>query len=150
MGPVEVNIIDVSVCYPCNDEQVRTLIAERAGLNLSCIKVTPANSPYEAALAGLEQSNLQKAGESVLLNPTMETAKPDADLMGDARIPRLIKELEETRKYTYPDVAGGKESDKSFMSQGTTNQLPQGNASPIGTHKNKIINPRGIKAGNGK
>ena len=150
MGPVEVNIIDVSVCYPCNDEQVRTLVAERAGLNLACIKVTPANSPYEAAAAGLEQSNLQKAGESVLLNPTMETAKPEADLMGDARIPSLIKELEETRKYTYPDVAGGKESDKSFMSQGTTNQLPQGNASPVGTHKNKIINPRGMKAGNGK
>jgi hypothetical protein len=154
MGPVEVNIIDVCLCYPCNDEQVRTLIAERAGLSLACIKVTPSNSPYEAIMDGTEVSNLGgKPGEAVLLQDNMERERPGKDgdaLVGDARIPDLIKELEETRKYTYPDVAGGKETNKSFMSQGTTNQLPQGNASPVGTHKNKIINPRSMKAGNGK
>lgn len=137
MGPVEVNVIDVSLCYPCNDLEVRTLIAERVGIELACIKVTPAHSPYEAALAGLEQSNLQKAGESVLLNPTMETAEPDADLVGDARIPSLIKELEDSRKYQYPDAAGGKTPKAK-----TTRELPVGTTSPIGTHQNKVINTR--------
>jgi hypothetical protein len=57
----------------------------------------------------------------------------------------LSRAAEETRKYQYPDAAGS----KSPVAK-TTNELPQGSASPIGTHKNKIINPRGMKAGNGK
>jgi len=146
MGPVEVSVMEISLNYPCNDEQVRTLIAERAGINLACIKVNPTNSPYEAALQGLEQSNKSsQPGESVLLQPDMVAEKVESDLVGNARIPNLIKELEETRKYEYPEVAGGKSPAAK-----TTNELPQGSASPIGTHKNKIINPRGMKAGNGK
>lgn len=149
MGPVEIHIMDASFHYPCNDEQVRVLIAERAGINLSCIKVTPKNSPYEAAKEGLEQSNIGgKPGDSVLLQDKMERERPGKDgeaLVGDARIPNLIKELEETRKYQYPDAAGS----KSPVAK-TTNELPQGSASPIGTHTTKIINPRGMKAGNGK
>lgn len=146
MGPVEVSVMEISLNYPCNDEQVRTLIAERAGINLACIKVNPTNSPYEAALQGLEQSNKSsQPGDSVLLQPDMVAEKVESDLVGNARIPNLIKELEETRKYEYPEVAGGKSPAAK-----TTNELPQGSASPIGTHKNKIINPRGMKAGNGK
>lgn len=146
MGPVEVSVMEISLNYPCNDEQVRTLIAERAGINLACIKVNPTNSPYEAALQRLEQSNKSsQPGESVLLQPDMVAEKVESDLVGNARIPNLIKELEETRKYEYPEVAGGKSPAAK-----TTNELPQGSASPIGTHKNKIINPRGMKAGNGK
>jgi hypothetical protein len=142
MGPVEVNVFDVSLHYPCNDEKVRTLIAEGTGISLACIKVNPAHSPYEAAIEGLEQSNLQKPGESVLATHDMTAVKPDADLVGTARIPSLIKELEETRKYEYPEAAGGKETDKHFQSQGTTNDIKQGTTSAIGTHQNKVYNPR--------
>lgn len=145
MGPVEVNIFDVCLYYPCNDEQVRTLIAERAGINLACIKVTPANSPYEVALEGGERSGPNKAGDSVLAQPEMVAEKAEADLVGDARVPNLIKELEETRKYEYPETAGGKTPVAK-----TTNDLPVGRASPIGTHRNKVINPRKMTAGNGK
>jgi hypothetical protein len=142
MGPVEINIIDVSLCYPCNDEQVRLLVSERAGIEQNCILVTPVNSPFENALAGLEQSNLQKPGEAVLNNPELTAAKPEADLVGDDRIPNLLKELEETRKYQYPDAAGGKVTDKHFQSQGTTNDIQPGKASPVGSKQNKVINPR--------
>lgn len=149
MGPVEVNVFEVCLSYPCNDEQVRTLIAERAGLSLACIKVTAAHSPYEAIMDGTEVSNLGgKPGEAVLLQDNMERERPGAGgeaLVGDARIPNLIKELEETRKYHYPEIAGEK-----TPAAKTTNELPVGNTSPIGTHRNKVINPRGIKAGNGK
>ena len=98
MGPVEVSVMEISLNYPCNDEQVRTLIAERAGINLACIKVNPTNSPYEAALQGLEQSNKSsQPGESVLLQSDMVAEKVESDLVGNARIPNLIKELEDTR-----------------------------------------------------
>ena len=135
-GPVEVNVVDVNLQYPCNDIQLLTLLSERIKKDQCCIRVTPANSPFEAAQAGLEQSNLQKPGESVLMTGTMTTAAPEADLVGDARIPSLIKELEETRKYEYPEAAGGKTAAGK-----NTNTLPQGNMSPIGSRQNKIPNP---------
>ena len=149
MGPVEIHIMDASFHYPCNDEQVRLLISEHAGINLACIKVTPKNSPYEAAKEGLEQSNIGgKPGEAVLLQDDMTSenlSKTEDALVGDARIPNLIKELEETRKYQYPEIAGG----KSPVAK-TTNELPVGNASPVGTHKNKIPVAKKMPAGNGR
>lgn len=145
MGPVEVNIIDVTLQYPCNDIQVRTLVAERAGVNPACIKVTPINSPYEVALEGGERSGPNKAGESVLDQPDMVAEKVEKDLVGDARVPNLIKELEETRKYQYPEIAGGKTPVAK-----STNDLPVGRASPIGTHQNKIPVAKKMPAGNGR
>jgi hypothetical protein len=137
LGPVEIHIMDATFHYPCNDEQVATLIAERAGINLACIKVTPKNSPYEAAKEGLEQSNIGgKDGESVLLQDKMEINQPNADtksLVGDSRIPDLIKELEDTKKYHYEDAAGG-----VTPSVKTTNDLPNGKTSPLGGHKPKL------------
>ena len=150
MGPVEINMMDVKLCYPVTDAQVRALIAECGCVPANCIRVTPTNSPYEAALAGLEQSNLQKAGESVLENPEMTTSKPPADLVGDARIPSLIKEFAGMKKYEMAKAEGGAEKDKSAESQGTTNKLPMGQQSPIGTHQNKIPVAKKMPAGNGR
>jgi len=143
MGPVEINIIDVVLHYPCNDEQVRLLVAEGCCLNQACVKVTPTHSPYEAALDGKEQSN--QDGEPVLLDDVMKAEPADKDLVGDARIPSLIKELEETRKYQYPETAGGDTKQAK-----TTNELPMGNMSPIGTHQNKIPVAKKMPAGNGR
>jgi len=131
MGPVEIHIMDATFHYPCNDEQVRTLIAERSGINLACVKVTPKNSPYEAAKEGLEQSNLN--GDVVLTKEEMVAAKPEAGLVGDARVPNLIKELEETRKYQYEQATGG-----ATPVAKTTNDLPVGKTSPLGGHKPKL------------
>ncbi len=133
-GPVEVNVVDVNLQYPCNDIQLLTLLSERIQLDQCCIRVTAANSPFEAALEGKEQSN--KDGELVLSNIDLKTESAPKDLVGDARIPSLIKELEETRKYEYPEAAGGKTAAGK-----NTNALPQGNISPIGSRQNKISNP---------
>lgn len=131
MGPVEIHMMDATFHYPCNDEQVRTLIAERAGINLACIKVTPKNSPYEAALEGKEQSNPN--GDVVLTKEEMVAEAPAKDLVGDARVPNLIKELEETRKYQYENADGGPTPKAK-----TTNDLPVGKTSPLGGHKPKL------------
>ena len=131
MGPVEIHVMEASFHYPCNDEQVRTLIAERAGINLACIKVTPKNSPYEAAKEGKEQSNLN--GDVVLTKEEMTTEAAPKDLVGDARVPNLIKELEETRKYQYEQAA-----ESATPVAKTTNDLPVGKTSPLGGHKPKL------------
>jgi hypothetical protein len=146
MGPVQVNVFDVCVAYPANDAQIQSLLAECGCVAAACIKVHPANSPYEAIAAGTEVSNKGgKEGESVLLQDDMKTDAVPEDLVGDKRVPNLIKELEETRKYEYPEIAGGNTSTAK-----TTNEMPLGSASPIGTHQNKVPVARKMTAGNGR
>lgn len=142
MGPVEINVFDVSISYPANDDQIRATIAECGCAPAACIRVNPSNSPFEAALDGQEVSN--RDGGVVLEEPDMKAESAD-DLVGEKRIPNLLKELEETRKYEYPETAGGKSPAGK-----TTNELPTGNASPIGSNKNKVPDVRKMKAGNGK
>jgi len=138
LGPVEVNIIDISLCYPCTDAQVRALIVEGGCAAASCIRVTPTNSPYESAMAGLEQSNLQKSGESVLATPEMLTKKT-GELAGDARVGDLMKELAGLRKYEYANAAGGK-----TPAGKTTNSTPISNTSPMGSVASKFpVTPAG-------
>jgi len=134
MGPVEINIFDVSICYPANDDLVRNAIAECGCCPAANIRVTPTDSPFEAILDGKEMSNPD--GKTVLSEPEMKTEGPAADLVGDARIPSLIKELEETRKYQYPDAAGG-----TTAKGQTSNEFPQGTTSPVGSKQNKIPSP---------
>lgn len=137
MGPVEINIFDISIAYPANDDQVRNALAECGCCPAANIRVTPTDSPFEAIMDGTEVSNLGgKQGEAVLLQQTMERERPGAGgaaLVGDDRIPNLIKELEETRKYHYPEAAGGKTPKGK-----TSNDFPQGTTSPMGSKQNKI------------
>jgi len=133
-GPVAISIMDISLHYPCNDEQVRTLIAERAGIAQSYIKVTPANSPYEAVADGREVSNLDgKEGQSVLMQHEMKAQPVDKSMVGDVDVANILKELEETRKYQYPELQGGETEIAK-----TTNELPTGTHSPLGNHKPKL------------
>lgn len=137
MGPVEINIFDISIAYPANDDQVRNALAECGCCPAANIRVTPTDSPFEAIMDGTEVSNLGgKQGEAVLLQQTMERERQGAGgaaLVGDDRIPNLIKELEETRKYHYPEAAGGKTPKGK-----TSNDFPQGTTSPMGSKQNKI------------
>jgi hypothetical protein len=145
MGPVEVNIVDISLHYPTNDAGVRVAVAETLNIDSATVKVTPVNSPYEAVQDGKEVSNKDgKPGESVLLQDEMVTEKAD-DLVGEKRLPFIMKELDETRPYTIPKAEG-----HAATADKTTNDIPVGELSPIGTHKNKIPDVRKMKAGNGK
>jgi hypothetical protein len=66
----------------------------------------------------------------------MVTESPAEDLVGDKRVPSLIKELEDTKKYKY-DYAASEGSGNPK----TTNDLPQGDKSPVGSQQNKIPSP---------
>lgn len=134
MGPVEVNIFDATVCYPANDDLIRNAIAECGCCPAANIRVNPTDSPFEAIMDGTEMSNPD--GKTVLSEPEMTTEKPAKDLVGDARIPLIMKELEDTRKYHYPEAAGGKTTKGK-----TSNDFPQGTAGPVGSKQNKIPSP---------
>ena len=134
LGPVEVNIFDATVCYPANDDLIRDAIAECGCCPAANIRVTPTDSPFEAIMDGTEVSNPD--GKTVLSEPEMTTKEPAKDLVGDARIPLIMKELEDTRKYHYPEAAGGKTPKGK-----TSNDFPQGTAGPVGSKQNKIPSP---------
>ncbi len=109
MGPVQVNIMDVSVQYPSNDDQIRNAIVVCGCVSASCIRVNGLGGAFEAIMDGTEVSNKGgKEGESVLDKEEMITEPVPTDLVGDARIPNLIKELQDTRNYEYPEMTGNK------------------------------------------
>ena len=134
MGPVEVNMFDVTVGYPCNDDQVRNAIAECGCCAAAAIRVTPANSPFEAVMDGKEVSNPDH--EVVLDTPEMKAAPADG-IAGEARITSLMKELMDARAYENPTAEGGKTKPAE-----TTNDIKQGVTSPVGSKQNKIPSPR--------
>ena len=134
LGPVEVNIFDATVCYPANDDLIRDAIAECGCCPAANIRVNPTDSPFEAIMDGTEVSNPD--GKTVLSEPEMTTKEPAKDLVGDARIPLIMKELEDTRKYHYPEAAGGKTPKGK-----TSNDFPQGTVDPVGSKQNKIPSP---------
>lgn len=134
VGPTEINIIDVELGYPTTDEKIRSLISEAIKISDALIRVTPADSPYEAALAGEEQSNMQKEGVSVLATPEMEYKKPDEPLAGTARMEFLINEIKALRgSYEIPAAEG---TDRTNIS--AKDMPPVGTVSPMGSHQNKI------------
>lgn len=137
-GPTEVNVYEVALHYPVIDAQLRQLVHEKAGVPLSCIRVIPGykTSPYEAMLAGEEQSKAWKAGDAVLAQEDMAT-EDAGDLVGDRRSSSLLKDLEEELKDTRQWLGAANVPPQAK----DTNKLPQGNMSPVGSRQNKIPSP---------
>jgi hypothetical protein len=133
MGPVEINMFDITVCYPANDDQIRNAIAECGCCAPSAIRVTPADHPIEAIMDGKEVSNPD--GDVVLDTPELK-AEDSKGLVGEERVENLMKELMNARAYHMPTAAGGK-----TQAAKTTSDMPQGKLSPVGSKQNKIPSP---------
>lgn len=128
LGPCECQVFDVAVRYPTIVEQIRQLIITRAQINADCVCVYT-KGQYEQLEEVQDRIDGQKP---VLENPTLESDSTGQDLVGEKRNISLLKELE-TRKY---EVAGKEKTDSK-----STNDLPQGTTSPVGTNKNTIPAP---------
>lgn len=130
-GPCESWTFDVKLAYPTNTVQVRRVITERAGLNPDwiCVRnLNEANDTDEAEARGKDHKG------ALLDDPELKEDPEGQPLVGQARIGSLLKELE-SRKF---DVAGTESADGK-----TTNEIPQGDVSPVGTVKNKLQGKRG-------
>lgn len=138
-GPTEVNVYEVALHYPVIENQLRQLIHEKASIALECIRVIPGykTSPYEAILAGTEQSKTWKEGDAVLAQEEMTTESASEDLVGDKRVSSLLKDLEEELKDTRQWLGAANVPAQAK----DTNKLPQGNVSPVGSRQNKIPSP---------
>ena len=127
-GAVECYMFEIGVKYPTIAPQIRQLIAERAQINAEWICVlTKCQGSYEDAT----QEHIDSVKSPILEEPEL-AAESGQELAGQARIGSLLKELE-TRKYEF--AQNGTEQAK------TTNELPQGETSPVGSTKNTIPSP---------
>ena len=132
-GTVELYLMDAVLKYPCNEYQLRTIIAERAGIAQANIVIVPTNHPEEQRRWNEDDSSDIKEyaqGESVLDKPYEDN--PEAKKAGDAyaSFNTILKELTELK---LAEAEGGK-----TPAAKTTNELPTGDKSPVGSNQNKI------------
>jgi hypothetical protein len=119
-GPVEVYQFDVAVRYPTITEQIRQLIIQRAMISGENICV------YTKAQMEQEELNVAEESKGAVLEQEELTAESGQDLVGEKRLTSFLKELE-TKKH---DIAG-----KEKAAGKTTNEIPQGTESPVGSTK---------------
>ena len=121
----EIHIVDVSTNYPCTPTELSAAF-NGVGVPASMVMVTTLNQEVLVAPAASEA----KEHEAIL----------DKDLPKNT-YPQILADLEqalskkEPGKYQYTYAA------KKTSTGSTSNDLPQGNKSPVGSKQNKIPDP---------
>lgn len=136
-GPIELHIIDASVRYPVNSVQVKSLMRERAGMDDACFIVR--NKLEDEKFM---QDYITRRATEPVLTKELEEINNDSSRT-DKHMENFLKTL--SKKRQTPEVkteSGRNESAK------TTNELPPGTQSPVGSTRNKIPDP--MEMGRGK
>jgi hypothetical protein len=129
-GPCECWQFDVKVKYPTTAAMIRQIVKERAQINPSWICVRNLNEAIDTT----EAEAYGKDHEGALLDEQELQDAPGAqELAGQSRVGSLLKELE-SHKFDF--------AEDSKESGTTTDSLPQGTTSPVGTNQNKVYKAR--------
>ena len=132
----EIFLMDAVLKYPVNDAQLRVIVAERLGCSLSQVVVVSPNNPEEIWRWDLEGNELREyvQGEDVLTQPLPE-ANADQKAAGKfySEAGTILKELNKTAKFEIAgkDTTIGGEKNPSYGK--TTNDIPQGATTPVGS-----------------
>jgi hypothetical protein len=141
----KVCIIDVLVDYPANPVQIREMVRDSLKIPESEIMVmTPGEEVNAMPVARIDKGN------ALLNQDELSPADPTAhELVGDKRAFNLVKELSKTYKDSAKGVPYQGVNDQYYTKDiysdkkpKTTSDLPQGDVSPVGTHKMKLPSPR--------
>jgi len=137
-GACECWQFEASVAYPTITTQIRQLIIERAGIN-----------PEWVCVYGKQQAEDNDAFEAygkdhegaLLLDDKLQDVAGAQDLVADKRKDSMLKELDSQRPkrdaYATP-LSDVKQIPEKTKPAATTNQLPQGTKSPVGSQQNKL------------
>lgn len=134
MKNCQIFLMDAVLTYPVNDAQVRAIISERAGIPAANVVVVPKNHPEEIWRWNIDgQSELREfvKGEAVLDKPLEEVKNEEASKQY-AEAGSILKELNPAKF----EIEGSESADNK-----TTNELPHGEESPVGSKQNKISSP---------
>lgn len=126
-GPIEVHVIEASVKMPVTPPQIKEMMKQRAGINEADILVyTKGQDESYVADQGAE-------ADGALLEKDYD--KSDNSEHGTEKFKNnMLKDLESSIKHEYadPNTEKGK----------TTNDLPMGDKSPMGSTANKKPEPK--------
>ena len=141
-GACECWQFEATVSYPTTPVQIAQLIRERAGIN-----------PEWVCVYGKQQAEDNEAFEaygkdhegSLLLDNELKDVAGAQDLVGDKRKESMLKELDaqspKLMGFKEPELTSTRAPERTKAAQ-TTNQIPQGTTSPVGTKQNKITDMR--------
>jgi hypothetical protein len=144
-GPCECWQFEATVAYPTTQVQIAQLLKERTGMQAEWVCVyskqqADDNDAFEAY--GKDHEG------SLLLDGQLKDVPGGQDLVGNKRKDSLLRELEESmpRKEAYDNpLSDVKQSPSKTPNAQTTNQLPQGTRSPVGSQQNKLPPVKGKK-----
>ena len=130
LGAVTVHSMDAELAYPATDVQVKEAV--RLGCKCAGNHIYVGSEAQEQDTVRLDMD--EKDGKPILMQD-YEKADPKAkELYGDENIKIILKDFDsKKRKYEFEVI--NRETAKS------TNDLPQGELSPVGSKQNKIPDP---------
>lgn len=134
MKNCQIYLMDAVLKYPVNDQQLRGIIGERCCIPAAQVVVVPKNHPEEIWRWNVDgQSELRefKKGEAVLDKPYEDNQEGTKAGESYAKAESILKEL------NAPKV----ETEGSEPKAKTTNEIPTGDVSPVGSKQNKIPSP---------
>ena len=129
----EITLLNVSLKYPCNDEQVRVALGTQGRIPLANIVVVPKNSPEELRREedeSAEDETTNKKKEPILTKE-LENISGGQIQVGQQRLESMLKELEQSRIKTEFAAKGVGEAK-------TSNDLPQNNKTPVATKSHNV------------
>jgi hypothetical protein len=142
-GACECWQFDATVAYPTTSVQIAQLLRERTGMQAEWVCVygkqqADDNDAFEAY--GKDHTG------ALLLDNELKDVAGAQDLVGDKRRDSMLKELDtQSPKMvalaSNPELTSTRASERTKAAQ-TTNQIPQGDKSPVGSNQNKITDMR--------
>lgn len=132
MSNCQLYLLDAVLKYPVNDAQLRAIVSERAGIPQGNIVVVPKNHPEEVWRWNEDNASELRQfekGASVLEEELPEPSKEQKDASkAYSERTSLLKELSTPKV----EIEGGDTEEAK-----TTNDLPQGTDSPVGSKETK-------------
>lgn len=145
-GACECWQFEATVAYPTTAPQIAQLLKERTGMQAEWVCVygkqqADDNEAFEAY--GKDHTG------SLLLNSELKDVPGGQELVGEKRKDSMLKELDKQSPKMValesdPALTSTRAGEKTKPAA-TTNQLPQGTTSPLGTHKPKLPPIKGKK-----
>ena len=142
-GPCECWQFEATVSYPTTQVQIAQLLKERTGMQAEWVCVygkqqADDNDSFEAY--GKDHEG------ALLLDDKLQDVPGAQGLVGEQRKDSMLKELDaQSPKLTGfkdPKLTSQQASEKTPAAK-TTNQLPQGTKSPVGSQQNKLPQVKG-------
>jgi len=137
-GACECWQFEATVAYPTTTVQIAQLLKERTGMQAEWVCVYGKQQADQNDYA--EAYGKDHTG-ALLLDGELKDVPGGQDLVGDKRKDSLLKELDEASVVLAgpgePELTTTRATEKTPAAK-TTNQLPQGTKSPIGSQQNKL------------